>query len=222
MKASKVTILFSTPLKFNIGSWVIKSRLLGIGLPFSHVTLELLFDEKKKTYLIFECSDFGVRLINRRKFYRENKIIRSFDFSLNQYRHEEIKDFIFKNLGHNYSVKGVLSHATTNLFKKPIPYLKSGDKFNCCEVIFLCLKEELASYFNDFYQEYPHQIPPDILYKALLKMQRDHERERNKESAIAKRLRRELDSMQKISPQWEERIPLLRSENNPSPFESLQ
>lgn len=133
MKIFKVKILFTTPKKFNLFSWIIRKRL---NTKYSHVAI-CVYLRSIEFWDVYEASHGNVHIISLERFKESNTILKEFNFNIDKEQFKSGIIFLKKQLQKKYSVLGAIICT--------IPFLRKLGISDDNDKKFIC--SELASRF---------------------------------------------------------------------------
>jgi hypothetical protein len=123
-----VKILFSTPKKFNLFSWIIKKR---INSEYSHVAIAV-YIQTINFWDVYEASHGDVHIISMDKFLAQNKVVKAYQLFVPKDNWNKGIIYLKNQLTKKYSVIGAIASTISWLRKH-----KFGDdddkKFICSE-----------------------------------------------------------------------------------------
>lgn len=166
----EVCIIFSTPKKFHLSSFLLKTKVFGMGTPFSHTCLKIYSTAYDRT-LIYEANADGIRAEEFKSWNKKNKVIYEREFKLTMDRKISLIRFCIDNLGRKYNFKTIRYLFFWDKFKVLFGGGKDGPKsFICSEFAYYMLKDEIDRLYSKIGRPLPGSLEdmhPLELYKAL-------------------------------------------------------
>ena len=169
MNTNKIKILFTTSRKANVGSFLIRSKMM-MNTPFSHVALSVYVEEFKSN-LVFDATDVGVRATEYSSFIEKNEIIDSFELTLSEKRRKSVLEYIFSSLGKEFCFDTLITVWLVYIVKIPRRFKQRNKlKFTCSEFVYLVLQQEFENFLYELEEEFhfhPRVMNPCDLYWIL-------------------------------------------------------
>lgn len=172
----EVSVIFSTPKKFHFSSWALKTKIFGMGTPFSHACLKIYSTAYDKT-VVYEASGSGIRAEKFENWKMKNKVIHEYSFNVPQERKVEIIKYCIDHLGIQYGFRTIAYLFLQDKFGWIIGGGKDGvNSFICSEFAYFMLKEELDKLYSQIQRPLPESMEdlhPRELYEALIEAERE-------------------------------------------------
>ena len=170
MNTEKIEIIFSTPKKFAFSSFLLRTKLFGMGTPFSHTCLKITSKTYKRT-LIYEAGGNGIHATEFNNWEKKNKSIYAHDFLVSLERKREIIGYCIDHLGIKYGWWTIIFLWLRDKWDFIINRGIDGTKtLICSEFAYLMLKDEVDQLYSEKNRELPKSIDemhPRELYTAL-------------------------------------------------------
>lgn len=170
MSTEEVEIIFSTPNKFVFSSFLLKTKLFGMGTPFSHSCLKITSKTYNRT-LIYEAGGNGIVALEYQNWAKKNKEIYQHKFLVSLERKREIIGYCIDHLGIQYGWWTILFLWLRDKWDFIIKRgIDGSNTLICSEFAYLMLKDEV----DNLYAQKERALPPSIdemhpreLYQAL-------------------------------------------------------
>lgn len=175
----KVTILFSTTKSFSLKAFILRTKLFGMGTPYSHVSL-MIHSQTYDSTLIYEASAHGIRIDEFSHWTRNNRIIHQTSIHISEEKKLSLVRYCIKNLGIKKTTKEMLLEWFLINLKGFFRRKNTPPKSSVCSTLALnLLKDEIDSLYKKIESPLPKNLEcmePNELFSALLAAERTLEK----------------------------------------------